>query len=285
VSSRFSLPVTPTAPAQPGIADPGGPGGPGGGAVAGGPSALSGAPIAAGAPLNAPVVLVVQPAAADDDGAVSPQGAADYFVSGAPGARVTLSLRRVANSGGHAHGGETSDPAAVGSISPQSLTLSGPFPQNVKVTHRVADVCGAITVRAQFSKGDPPVREARTEVRFGGLVALPQRASLRYKTPTTAHPAPYFGTPALADALARLAEAYFARTGRPLTVTDANLATGGRFDLDLNWLPPHKTHQTGRNADLRKRDMTAAEQGVLREEAARLGINVLDEGDHFHIRV
>lgn len=214
-----------------------------------------------------------------------PSGSVTYYVNGPPGARVRIALKRVANSGGHAHGGEATTQAAVGTVTPSDITLGPVYPQNVVVTHRVTDVCGAITVTASFSAGSPSQIDARTEVRVLGLVPLAGSAHLLFKAPTAEHPSPYNGTPAMSTALNALADAFAAKTGKAITVTDGCLATGGRYDLNLDWQAPHAEHMNGRQADIRNRDMTAADRQVFLTEAARLNFNVLDEGNHFHVRL
>jgi hypothetical protein len=77
------------------------------------------------------------------------------------------------------------------------------------------------------------------------------------------------------------------KSGKPITVTDGNLPTGGRFDLNLDWRPLHQQHMNGRNADVRSRDMSAGEREIFRSEAQRLGFVVRFEGDpqHWHLRL
>lgn len=213
-----------------------------------------------------------------------PGGSVNWHFWGPAGATVTIELIRAGNSGGHDHGGATSDSLAVGTVAPARFVLGNNYPQNVRVVHRAADVCGTVVVRARFSQGTPNVIDNHDEVLIPGLVPIAASQGLKLKPPTADHRSPYWALPGFRDKLVRLATDYFAKTGKAITVTDASLQWGGRFDLRADWRPPHHEHTDGRTADLRKFDMTAADQSAFKGIAAQVGITVLEESDHWHVR-
>lgn len=213
-----------------------------------------------------------------------PGGSVNWYYWGPAGATVTIELIRVANSGGHNHGGATSDSLAVGTASPTRFVLGNNYPQNVRVVHRASDVCGTIVVRARFSQGSPNVIDNHDQVLIPGLVPIQASQSLKLKPPTAEHRSPYWAQQAFRNKLVRVATDYFAKTGKPITITDASLQWGGRFDLKADWRPPHHEHMDGRQADIRKFDMTPAEQTTFKAIAAQVGISVLEESDHWHVR-
>jgi hypothetical protein len=213
-----------------------------------------------------------------------PGASVNWYYWGPPGATVTIELIRVANSGGHNHGGATTAALAVGTASPTRFVLGNNYPQNVRVVHRASDVCGTVVIRARFSQGSPNVIDNHDQILIPGLVPIPASQSLQLKPPTAEHRSPYWAQPAFRNKLVRLAADYFAQTGKAITVTDASLQWGGRFDLRSDWRPPHHEHMDGRQADLRKYDMTPEDQTRFRAIAAQVGIAILEESDHWHVR-
>ena len=214
----------------------------------------------------------------------APNGAVNWYVNGTPGAQVSIAIERVSGSGGHNHGGNTSDPNAVGQIAPNSFTLPSPYPQNVRCVYRATSVCGSNKLTFRFSAGSPPTIDNFVEVLISGLQPIPSSSSLQLKAPLSEHPSPYWGHPSFIAKLVQLANAYFQERNKPITVTDSTLMWGGRFDLKQNWAPPHAEHMDGRQADLRSRDMNEADKKAFLRIAAQVGIQVLEEGDHWHVR-
>jgi hypothetical protein len=213
-----------------------------------------------------------------------PGGSVNWYYSGPTGATVTIEIIREAGSGAHNHGGATTVANAVGTAAPTRFVLGSNYPQNVRVVHRAPDVCGTTVIRGRFSQGSPSTIDNHDQILIAGLVPLQVTQSLKLKPPTVEHRSPYWAQPAFRDKLARLAADYFARQGKAITVTDASLQWGGRFDLRADWRPPHHEHMDGRQADLRKFDMTPQDQAVFRAIAAQVGISILEESDHWHVR-
>lgn len=213
---------------------------------------------------------------------LAPNSSVSIKTSGTPGATVTLRLERVPNTGGHFHGGATNLQDAVGIVTPSSFTLPGTYPQNVRSVYKAPQVSGVVKFIASFSAG-PPV-EHRLEVMLPGLHAIVETQNLRLKSPTSIHPSPYWALPEFILKLNQLADGYAARTGKYLTLTDASLEWGGRFDLGSDWTAPHSEHFRGREADLRSSDMSEDEKNIFEETVKSLGLTVLEEANHWHVR-
>ncbi|MGA1979943.1 MAG: hypothetical protein ABSG99_05195 [Sedimentisphaerales bacterium] len=216
---------------------------------------------------------------------VQPGGAITFYTNGPSGSQVTIALERVPGSGGHNHGGATTDAAAVGTISPNSFTLPNGYPQNVQSVFRAPTVCGAVRYIVRFSTNNPSV-ENLIEILFQGFQAIPSSTNLRLKTPTTEHPSPYWATPDFINKLVQLANLYAKQTSKPLTVTDASLPWGGCFDLDKNWASPHHEHMNGRQADIRSSEMSPSEKQTFLQAATQAGLSASEESKplHWHVR-
>ena len=211
-----------------------------------------------------------------------PNGSVVWYASGPVGVSVTERLERVANSGGHSHGGATSDPSVVGVSTPATYSFTTPYPQNIRIVHRVTMICGSIRSISQFSDGE--VITCQTDVLVTNLIPITPSINLELKTPTSHHPSPYWGTRDFVTKLTKLANDFAAKTGKSIVITDASLQFGGRFDLDQNWRPPHHEHADGRQADIRSRDMSAQERTIFQQCATAARLTVLRESDHWHVR-
>ena len=114
------------------------------------------------------------------------------------------------------------------------------------------------------------------------------------KAPEAIHPSPYWADPPFIERLRQLGEKYFAKRKKDIVITDASLQWGGRFDIQASdpknpgheWLPPHAEHRNGRQADIRLRDMTAADKKAFEDICKEVGITTqIDNGNHYHIRL
>ena len=204
-----------------------------------------------------------------------------FVVSGPVGTTVQFYTERVPFSGGHQHG-SAHEPEAIGTCNPQSLVLTGSYPQNMPSEFTAPEGCGIIIHTASFSNGS--VIPDRIEVLIPGLVPIAASNNLRLKPPTEVHPSPYWVDPSMNPRLTTLADRYFAERGKFLTVTDASLVWGGRFDLNCDWKRPHAEHQNGRQVDMRSRDMTEDDIAVFRRICREVGLTPVLEGDHWHVR-
>lgn len=131
--------------------------------------------------------------------------------------------------------------------------------QNNKVLlfHSVPEVAGRIQIQATVT---PPPRYSCVSTctpgyAFGvkvpaltALAASDDIASVRGDADR--HPEGQWGTPEALDALREIAKEYRDRTGQRLSVNDLSLPWGGLFDFKNVYLPPHKTHREGTDADI-----------------------------------
>jgi len=197
-----------------------------------------------------------------------------------------LYLRRVERSGGHHHGGATSAPIAVGSVSPTRYSIAGL--QSQLIRYSAPNVSGDVEVVCENVKAPIPRSWVlRTRWRGAPLQRLRASADLGLKEPAPEHPDPYWAAPRLLHKLTPLARRFRAETGKQLVVTEGSLQFGGVFDCRCPrppaWAPPHRTHNDGSNLDVRINDLTLAEQQTLKELSSRHGFRVLPEGDHLHL--
>lgn len=131
--------------------------------------------------------------------------------------------------------------------------------QNAKVLlfHSVPEVAGRIQSQATVT---PPPRHScvstcTAEYAFGvkvpGLEPLAASDDIALlRGGADKHPEGQWGTPEALDALREIAKEYRERTGQPLSVNDLSLPWGGLFDFENVYLPPHKTHREGIDADI-----------------------------------
>lgn len=150
-----------------------------------------------------------------------------WYYFGDPGARVTLSLQRVLNSGGHTHSGRTSARASVGTISPNSLVLHGKWPQNIPAVYTANDVCGSIRLKALFSPGNPRTAVSQMNIMIQGLVPIQETKNLRLKGPRPEHPSPYWARTSFVRKLVQISNKYAKKRQKHITITDASLEWGG----------------------------------------------------------
>lgn len=75
------------------------------------------------------------------------------------------------------------------------------------------------------------------------------------------HPEAFYGTPDTISTLKEIADKYYALTenengpetpGRILSVNDMSLPRGGLFDIEADWVKPHKTHRRGTDVDINR---------------------------------
>jgi hypothetical protein len=68
---------------------------------------------------------------------------------------------------------------------------------------------------------------------------------------TTPHPENHWCLYWVCAGLAQLAYDYNATWNLVIAYNDMSLRKGGLFDISATWMPPHSTHRTGNNADVR----------------------------------
>lgn len=98
------------------------------------------------------------------------------------------------------------------------------------------------------------------------------------------HPQPSFGRRELVQKLVGLAAMYRSSLlsqdeSQKLRISDISLPFGGVFDMNHNWLPPHKSHRKGISADISRHAIlnnlgtSFVNQKLLDVQIGRLGLN------------
>lgn len=131
------------------------------------------------------------------------------------------------------------------------------------------------------------------DLKTEGLVALPPASAdslhsgVTYYAligATTEHPINHYAKSQTIDLLKQIAWQYYFETSKPISINDISLKWGGLFDVDkdasgnlIPWVPPHHEHRFGRQADVRRNDMTDAQQARFTEIACDNGVSILLE--------
>lgn len=237
-----------------------------------------------------------------------------------PNADVTLDYTAVPYSGGHNHHDKTR-PNGIFNLAAVNYTSepNGITPLRVNtgstgtaiVKYTAPQVAGQTKVTMTCTLPDGSTcesRDATVDIGVSGLSQLPlsTQYDLVGAEPFLFHLENHYGTPALNQALIKLAEAYITRyPGNKLKYNDMSLPQGGLFDCfespgcasagGTPWSPPHKGHRLGMDADLsfktfdglelleRKRRMLfVAEELIPKTNGLKIGYK---HGDHWHLTV
>jgi hypothetical protein len=101
---------------------------------------------------------------------------------------------------------------------------------------------------------------------------------------TTEHPVNHYAKSQTIDLLKQIAWQYYFETNKAISINDMSLKWGGLFDVNkdasgnlIPWAPPHHEHRFGRQADVRRNDLTDAQQARLTEIACDNGVSILLE--------
>jgi hypothetical protein len=194
---------------------------------------------------------------------------------------VTITHKARASSGGHDHDSPsrpkgTFQPAS-GSTGTSGLptTYTAPEPSgiiDVTLTGTAPD--GTALLPATFTIG----------VQIDGLASLGAGTNYDLVGATTNHGDNHYGTASMNGALVTLADSYTAAfLNNRLAYNDMSLVTGGLFDINGGWSPPHASHRMGVDCDVRF--VPATQRRRLRQLITAAGISTLFvEGDHWHMR-
>jgi hypothetical protein len=218
------------------------------------------------------------------DAVVQPGGGVVWYFRGPPGATVTVSLARLANSGGHQHPNSGAGPA--GSAAPNSFVLGPNYPQNQRVVVTAPEAGGTVVMTSRFSQGNPSVITSAIQVRIPGLVAFGGGPGIVLTGSTPTHPVNHYATATLVNLVTQLGQSYFQQFNRPIFVNDMSLVNGGLFDHQANWRPPHQTHRDGRRVDINSTTMTPEQQAFFRRTATALGFTTVTletNPPHWHL--
>ncbi len=230
------------------------------------------------------------------------------------GVAVTFAVEVAANSGGHDHHDATRPKGKVTANSPVT-DANG----EIKVTFQASQVAGTHVVVAFCSSCTNTSVINNVDVKVPGLVpflVLPFNAPQWNTTGvggTVQHASNHFLTVAATYRMLEIASKYkqIWPTAPQLTLNDASLEWGGKFDIDGTWETNprrHAEHRLGDNIDIRANTRPGAVPSDIREEVLRWfrksstkkdnispdyvieSVNPLHEGigeanEHFHLRL
>lgn len=215
---------------------------------------------------------------------VKPGRSLNLYAKGEPGP-VRNRLKRVRFSGGHNHPG-----GPIGSIKPSKFVLGEKYPQNFKQVYRAPNACGLVTLSTVFSNGD--VVENTIRIIEAPLKPLKRSKYIKLIGMTKEHPDNHYGTAKMNSKLGKLAKRFFDKYKERLEVNDMSLIWGGLFDVSNKkpWKKPHKTHDSGRYADVRSKTMSEKQKKFFENEAKKMGffIELEDKGqnnEHWHLQL
>jgi hypothetical protein len=194
---------------------------------------------------------------------------------------VTIAPKARALSGGHDH---DSASRPKGSFDPSSgstgtsglnTTYTSPEPSgiiDVTITGTAPD--GTALIPSTFTIG----------VQISGLAPLGAGTNYDLVGATANHGDNHYGTASLNGALVNLADSYAAAfPNNKLAYNDMSLVTGGVFDINGSWAPPHASHRMGVDCDVRF--VPPTQRRRFRQLIMAAGIStVFQEGDHWHMR-
>ncbi len=204
-----------------------------------------------------------------------------------PNCSITFSLAENEESGGHNHTGGR----PLGEMSPSSGN-SGPT-AILETTYKAPEVSGIVTLDATGSApGFGFFQSTFTiHVRVPGLQGMPPGANYAlvgsFGEPgvTSRHTSNHYGLPAMNSMLITLANRYAgAFPGEKIRINDMSLVDGGLFDINNNWLPDHKSHRFGTDADIPFVPKLSRQE--FRRMILEVGIGkIITERTHLHLRM
>jgi len=213
---------------------------------------------------------------------LQPGGTITWYLNGPPGSPFSNSLV-FEGGGGHSHGRDSTNPIAVGSISPATGLLQGPHPQNLRLTFRAGDVCGQVKNTTVI--GDQKYVNIYT-VALGPFQALGATTGVVLVGAAELHGSNHWGTQDLCTAISRLGAAFHQQFSTAIYVNDMSLVTGGLFDLRGNFTTPHITHRDGRHVDMNWSSMSAEQRTWFKAKAEEIGffVELHENPTHWHLR-
>ena len=177
--------------------------------------------------------------------------------SGSPGSvtvqfaiDANLPQAGTADAGGHSHG--TRPARAQGTLDASSCLaiLDTQGVGRCAITYRPSEVSGVETLVGSA----PSFADARAKVKVQvpGLTNLADVFTnfFRLTGARAAHPDNHWGTMDTTTNIQLVAFDFFAVFGATLGMNDLSLRTGGLFDIDGGWLPPHASHRKGTSVDI-----------------------------------
>jgi hypothetical protein len=204
-------------------------------------------------------------------------------LNGPPGTAFNTILN-FENGGGHSHGVGSTDPIAAGTITPQSGTLQGNYPQNLIQTYRAGEVCGTVK---DVSTVGPNTFTSFYTISAGGFTPLVAGTGVVLVGSTGAHPDNHYGTSDLNNKTNQLGAAFYTQFSKSIYVNDMSLNSGGLFDINGDFGTPHVTHRDGTHVDMNWSGMTEQEREWFKLKAESIGfvVEIHPNPTHWHLHV
>lgn len=201
-----------------------------------------------------------------------------------PGRTITLSLRAIARSGGHTHGGT----APTGTL--DRMTVTTDAGGSARVVYVASEFAGDYVVRGEAAEAEPGADTIKV-----GLTLEPFPAGQDYRLVGAGdelHDSRFHTTAAMRNELLWLAASLVQTTGIRVGYNDMSIPRGGRFDTDANFDYPHCSHRHGEAVDIRvlARDGVPAltqaqiDRATLLWTRRRGDKKTLWEGNHLHFK-
>ena len=224
---------------------------------------------------------------------------------------VQLGLEAVSNPG-HAHAAAGGGAVCAGYLAlPVCVTDNG---GNCEVTYQAAQAAATVKITAELAGHAGVKGEATVQVKVNLGSFASSGNGYVFEGQVANHGGNTYGAGNLVSAGAAIAQRYAdyvadlspeqqAGVATRLRFTDASLEWGGLYDIHSNWVPPHHYHRYGRDLDIAVvgldiagnrvgvhiESLEVATEEILHAQVQTSGFplsgGILDEGDHYHIRV
>jgi hypothetical protein len=209
-----------------------------------------------------------------------------------PNVSLTVRVETVSNTGGHLHWESRPEPQP----SIQGPSTTGGDGRSFVVSHTWPEDAREMAVYVYGTDGHcnygssttPAFRYCIRESVYGQLPA----SSTYERTSATdlTHPERYGGTAGTIAALQAVAAAWDPVYGSlaKLGYNDLSLPWGGLYDYHQTWHPPHCSHRSGLNCDVRTNNTWIPAQGMLLIDRLWYALsaqhfNVYEEDNHYHV--
>lgn len=190
---------------------------------------------------------------------ITPPWVAPQYTGGNTTARIEISLQEEASSmcivdleayavsysGGHGHHDAL---RPHGWITSQIIFNSGE--KGPKIAEYISsEVAGIeeIEIRVQGT-GEETVK--RIEVKMPILGSMPESFYWRLTGLGTEHSDTHYGTAETLENTMAIALDFYEQFSATLGINDMSLEWGGLFDINGNWIPPHRSHRRGMSVDI-----------------------------------
>ena len=194
------------------------------------------------------------------------------------GCNVNLAVEPVDNSGGHRHtNARPTD--KKGALSSSAVLFESGATDSEPLIYTSSEVSGTEKIKAGFEESGKS-SEFKIDIKVPEFDSFPNEGAYHIvaRGGTDTHPDGTRGTESTIKKLTEIAQRYFERTKRILSVNDLSLPDGGLFDFKNTWSPPHNTHRTGTDADINRTDGGGVKRDCWQDEDLKRAVAKAAEG-------